>query len=408
MSRTKSLRLAARRLFPAFLATLFAFTLAAQLLPLAVTDASQVTTRSITMSTSATSAQATYTLTFTPATTEANASVAIDFCSDTPLPGSTCAFVAGSTVPAISATPTSTNAGSVVVVGAHTLALDTVTGGLTAGTAKTFVINATPGASLLNPSTAGSFYARIVTYSTAVGASSGSTTGYVPAATTGGTTSLGTLAVDTGGVALSTAANISITAKVYETLAFCVFQTACGTAPNLTLGDPTTQALSTTTAYDNNSAEYTLATNAGGGVSVSMTGTTLCRSTGANCLTGASQYTISALTTAHALTTGSEQFGMCADTTGATGGLAAQSPYADTANNCHSLGTGIYAGSSLFGFNDAASANGTNNAAGSLLLQSTGAVTSYTGTFAFLGDIAATTEAGIYTTSLNLSATGTF
>jgi hypothetical protein len=230
----------------------------------------------------------------------------------------------------------------------------------------------------------------------------------VPAATTGATTSLGTLAVDTGGVALSTAANIAITSKVFETLSFCVFQTACGTAPALTLGDPTTGALSTSNAYDNSAAQYTLATNAGTGVGVSMTGTTLCRSTGANCLTGASQYTISALTTAHALTTGSEQFGMCADTTGATGGLAAQSPYADTANNCHSLGTGIYAGSSLFGFNDAASANGTNNAAGSLLLQSTGAVTSYTGTFAFLGDIAATTEAGIYTTSLNLVATGTF
>jgi hypothetical protein len=281
---------------------------------------------------------------------------------------------------------------------------------LTAGTAKTFVINATPGASLLNPSTAGSFYARIVTYSTAVGASSGSTTGYVPAATTGGTTSLGTLAVDTGGVALSTAANISITAKVYETLAFCVFQTACGTAPNLTLGDPTTQALSTTTAYDNNSAEYTLATNAGGGVSVSMTGTTLCRSTGANCLTGASQYTISAIgNTAHALTTGSEQFGMCADTVGATGGLAAQPPYSDTANNCNSgLGTGTYSGSSLFAFNDVATAGGTNNAAGDQIMLSTGAVASYTGSFAFLADIAPSTEAGIYTTSLNLSATGTF
>jgi hypothetical protein len=404
------LRLAARRLFPAFFATLFAFTLAVQLLPLAVTDAGQVTTRSITMSTSATSAQATYTLTFTPATTEANASIAIDFCSDTPLPGSTCAFVAGSTVPAITATPTSTNAGSVVVVGAHTLALDTITGGLTAGTAKTFVINATPGTTLVNPSTVGSFYARIVTYSTAVGASSGSTTGYVPAATTGATTSLGTLAVDTGGVALSTAANISITAKVYETLAFCVFQTACGTAPNLTLGDPTTQALSTTTAYDNNSAEYTLATNAGGGVSVSMTGTTLCRSTGANCLTGASQYTISAIgNTAHALTTGSEQFGMCADTVGATGGLAAQPPYSDTANNCNSgLGTGTYSGSSLFAFNDVATTGGTNNAAGDQIMLSTGAVASYTGTFAFLGDIAPSTEAGIYTTSLNLSATGTF
>jgi len=231
----------------------------------------------------------------------------------------------------------------------------------------------------------------------------------VPAATTGAVTSLGTLAVDTGGVALSTAAEISITAKVYETLAFCVFQTACGTAPNLTLGDPTTQALSVSGAYDNNSSEYTLATNAGSGVNVSMTGTTLCRSSGANCLTGASQYTISAIgNTEHILTTGSEQFGMCVDTVGATGGLAAAVPYSDTANNCNSgLGTGTYAGSSLFGFNDSA-VGGTNSAAGDQLMSSTGAVASYTGTFAFLGDIAASTEAGIYTTSLDLAATGTF
>jgi hypothetical protein len=408
VSRTKPLRLATRRLLPAFFATLFVFTLAAQLLPLAITDAGQVTTRSITLSTSATSAQSTYTLTFTPATTEANASIAIDFCSDTPLPGATCAFVAGSTVPAITATPTSTNAGSVVVVGAHTLALDTITGGLTAGTAKTFVINATPGATFLNPSTAGSYYARIVTYSTAVGASSGSTTGYVPAATTGAATQLGSLAIDTGGVALSTTANIAVTSKVFETLAFCVFQTACGTAPNLTLGDPTTQALSTASAYDNNSAEYTLATNASSGVGISMTGTTLCRSVGANCLTGASQYTINAIgNTAAAKSVGSEQFGMCADTTGSAS-LNAAGPYTDPINNCHSLGSaGIYAGTSQFGFNDSAS-NGTNNAAGSQIMSSSGAVTSVTGSFAFLGDVAATTEAGIYTTSLNMVATGTF
>jgi hypothetical protein len=175
------------------------------------------------------------------------------------------------------------------------------------------------------------------------------------------------------------------------------------------LGDPTTGALSTANAYVNNNAQYTLGTNAGGGVGVTMTGTTLCRP-GGTCTTGANAFTISAIgNTAAAKSIGSEQFGMCADTTGATGGLAASVPYSDTINACHTgLTTGTYSGSSQFGFNDASSAGGTNNAAGSTLLTSTGAVSSYTGTFAFLGDIAATTEAGLYTTSLNLVATGTF
>jgi hypothetical protein len=211
---------------------------------------------------------------------------------------------------------------------------------------------------------------------------------------------------------LSTAANISITSKVFETLAFCVFQTSCGTAPALTLGDSVTGALSVSNAYVNNNAQYTLATNAGGGVSVTLTGTTLCRSsTPSNCNTGSpGVFTITGIgNTATAKSIGSEQFGMCIDTTGATGGLAALAPYTDPINSCHTgLSTGTYAGTSQFGFNDSTGAGGTNNVSGDQVMSSTGALATYTGTFAFLGDIAATTEAGLYTTSLNLVTTGTF
>jgi hypothetical protein len=128
-------------------------------------------------------------------------------------------------------------------------------------------------------------------------------------------------------------------------------------------------------------------------------------------VTGAQAFTISAIgNTAAVSAVGTEQFGMCVDTTGVVGTLAAVAPYNDaTANNCHTaISTGVYAGSSKFGFNDSASAGGTNNAAGSQIMASTADIPTYTGTFAFLGNIAATTEAGIYTTSLNLVATGTF
>ena len=100
---------------------------------------------------------------------------------------------------------------------------------------------------------------------------------------------------------------------------------------------------------------------------------------------------------------------MCVDSNSLPTGVSVASTYTDsTATKCHSLTTGTYSGSSTFGFNDSSSAGGTNNAAGSQVISSTGAIASYTGTFAFLGNISVTTVAGIYTTSLNMVATGTF
>src|SRR6185436_12235167 len=77
-----------------------------------------------------------------------------------------------------------------------------------------------------NPSGTGSFYARIHTYTTTGGATAhdeDAATGYG----------------DYGGIALSTAAVISITARVQETLSFCVYEGggACGVnAPTITIG----------------------------------------------------------------------------------------------------------------------------------------------------------------------------
>ena len=392
-NRIKSLKVVSQRLFPLFFAILFVFTLAAQLLPEAA-DAAQVTSRSITMSTSAASTAATYKLTFTPVTTSQE--LIIDFCANDPLVGDTCTFAAG-TVPTI-ASPVS-NVGTASSVGSgspvHTIKVT----GLTMTGGSPFTINFTSG--ITNPTTNTSFYARILTYGT------GNAAGYTPANTSGNAPTSGTF-VDYGGSALSTASNVSITSKVFETLSFCVYTGSCGTAPALILGDPTTGALSVISAYINSNTQYNIATNAGSGVSVTMTGTTLCRP-GGTCSTGANAFTISAIgTTPTALSVGTEQFGMCADVTGSAA-LTVAAKYTDSINNCHSLSTGTYAGSSKFGFDDGAGADGTNNASGSQVLSSSGAVPSYVGgSLVFLGDIAATTEAGVYTTSLNLVATGTF
>ena len=411
VGRIKSLRLTVRRLLPGFFTALFVATLFAQLLPLAIAEANQITVRSIVMSTSAASAQAEYSLTFTPATTEATSSLVVDFCANDPLISDTCTFAAG-TVPTVSAGVTAST-GTAGVLGSgtpiHTISDDTIA--LAAGTPITINFDLTPSAHLTNPTTNVSFYARVITYSTSTGATSASTTGYVPSATSGTTPQEGTLAIDTGGIALSTTANITITSTVYETLSFCVFQTACGTTPSLILGSasPPTGALSTGSAYVNSNAQYTIATNAASGAAVWMTGSTLCRP-GGTCATGANAYTIKAIgNTALISGVGTEQFGMCVDTTGVTGTFAAIPPYKDTSvNNCHTgIATGTYAGSALFGFYDSA-VNGTNSPGGDEVMASTGVIASYTGTFAFLGNIAATTAAGIYSTSLNLVATGTF
>lgn len=394
VSRVQALQSSLGRSFGVIFVASFVAALVGGVLPGTV-NAGQVTSRSITMSSSAASASSvTYSVTFTPATSVTHPDVILDFCSNDPLIGDTCTATAGTDVPNFASAAAS--GWTVSTIGSNRgIKLTTSSASFTAGSPTTITVTG-----VTNPSATASFYGRILTYSTGGAGSQTSVnaSGYQ----------------DYGGVALSTAANISITSKVFETLSYCVFQSTCGTAPQLTLGDPTTGALSTTSAYVNNNAQYTIATNAAGGAAVVMRGTTLCRSsTPSDCNTGsASAFTISSVGGSEtASVVGNEQFGMCVDTTGSSGGLAAQSPYADSTstNNCHTgLSTGTYSGSSKFGFNDVTGNGGTNNASGSKILQSTGAIPSYTGTFAFLGNIAATTEAGIYTTSLNTVATGTF
>jgi len=377
-----------RRLLPSLAALILVAAVGAQLAPARADATAQVTSRKIALSTSSPAAtNVTYAVTFTPATSLAHPDVILDFCANGPLIGDACTSTAGTNTPNF--TGAAATGWTLSTIGSgRGVKLTTASVNFTAATPTTITITG-----VTNPSNTASFYGRILTYTTG-GASTN--TSVSPGSYT-----------DYGGVALSTTQNINITSTVYESLVFCVFQTACGTAPALTLGDPTTGALSTASAYINANAKYTIATNAGSGIGVSMTGTTLCRP-GGSCATGSSAYTINAIgSTAVALATGTEQFGMCADTTGATGSLAAVSPYLDSINACHGLSTGTYAGGSKFGFDDTAS-TGTASTAGDQVMASTGAIATYTGSLVFLGDIAPTTEAGLYSTALNLVASGTF
>lgn len=382
----------------------------------------QLSSRSITLGSSAVSTATTYKVQFT--TTQAATELIIDFCSNDPLPGDNCNFASNTTPTVASGTTTVASVsggatGTISFPGTGTPKHTIDVTGLTIPATSTYTITF---AGVTNPSatTPAGFYARILTYGT------GNSSGYAPANTTGGTTTTGTY-LDYGGIALAITTNVNIQAKVFETLEFCVFlsgpSAACGSAPTFTLGSSVTGALSTTTAYiasgsttSADGAEFSIATNAGGGIQIAMSGTTLCRNaTPANCVTATyPSNVISAIGPSPAASNpANSQFGMCVDDQGITGtGVAVPTTYDDTVGNCHSLTVGTdnaWSGTNLFGFNDSStSSGGTNYTGGSQILTSTGAINQSDGFMSFIANISATTTAGVYNTSLNLVATGTF
>lgn len=239
---------------------------------------------------------------------------------------------------------------------------------------------------ITNPTTAGTFFARIATYSD---------TGY-------------TTLVDNGTTASSTATQISITAKVQEALNFSVGVantvapgttcTAFSDSGALTIGDAT-NGLSATTAYDGHSY-FRISTNAINGTKVYYSADTL--KSGANSITamGTTQPTP---TTAVASSPGTSQFGLAIDSSDTQSGngysfssLSATAPYA--AGN----GTITSGGSALF-------ALAPSSVTTPVQIASTGnVITCDTGSVRYLANIATNTPPGIYTTSVNYIAVPTY
>ena len=395
-------------------------------------SAGQVGSRSITLGSSLPSTSGgtnvTYTVSFKPTASTTVGGIVVDFCADSPLIGSTTctyptAFTMGAT-PSVTITSgigtggtwvtTNSLQGGAAAGQTQTLLFTNTTAqSVTSGTPVVFTIN-----NVTNPSTLGGFYARILTFDT----SAHTTAQY----TASGTTRASSFAnmLDYGGIALSIVNVLTLNAKVFETLSFCVYAGAsCGsTPPVLTLGAPGTGALDTSNTYatqdtpgSSNGAYFDLATNAAGGVNVVMTGTTLCRQAG-SCGTGGLGTTISAIgsSVAAPATPGTaEQFGMCADVSSFSNVQAGASYTDGSANHCHgqTVTGNIYSAAvSQFGFNDSGSSGGTNNPGGSTVLTQSvpGAVSLNSGIFWFMANITANTEAGAYTTGLDYVATGTF
>ena len=359
--------------------------------------------RSITMSDSTPGATGVkYLVSIKPTTTEQE--LIVDFCSDTPIVGATCAY-SNATVPVVGSATSS--AGAITFPGSvnHTIRVTglTMTGGSTYTITFSNITNPTQSCA----STVCTFYARIITYAT------GNSSGYIPAASSGGTTTLGTYQ-DYGGAALSTVQVLSLTATVMESLTFCDSNatiTTCATtgAPTITLGHGTPNVL-TSTAVDGNYVYTQASTNAIGGVNVALktTSSTTCGGLSSN---GGGTCPIPSVNTggsapaATAITAGTAAVGLCVQP-GA--GVTATAPYNGTC-------TGTFA-TDTYGFNDSTSGSGAPawntvdlfSTYGSPIYSSAGALNAINNKLEFAATASATTPPAVYTANYVLVATGTF
>jgi hypothetical protein len=192
-------------------------------------SASQVTERKITLSSSKVGqTSVTYSVSFKPVSTSDIKGIVVDFCQNSPLVGVACTKTNGVTAVPTSGTVAVTHTGATgspvsfnAVVGttaqAGRLLLTHATGltPVTAGNTITFSFTATnPSGTSSTVGAAGTFYARIVTFT-----SDATATNYDSTAT--GANNPGTH-LDEGGIALSTAKQLTVNARVQEQLEFCV------------------------------------------------------------------------------------------------------------------------------------------------------------------------------------------
>jgi len=352
-------------------------------------SANPVSSRSIQMSTSSnagSSATTTYLLNFTIPTGSSMTTlrgIVIDFCSNSPIIGdTTCSGTVGTTVPTMSTT--GMVSGGVLTASGwtagtlnanRTYTLTNATG--VAVTAGSSVVTLTMSTAIQNPTTLGTFYARIYTYSATAGA-----TGYLVA-----NPDTGAVHVDDGGIALSTANQITVTAKVQESLTFCVYTAgsdcAGGTVAGISLGTSGVLVVYNAAYVGATTAKIGLASNASGGVIV--------RAKNPATLTSGA-FTITAQgnsCTADSTTTTVEQFGFRVSSVGAN----------------QSAATGIYGCSSG---QHAFHTTNLNSTYGDEILRTTGAQDESQSAIEFAAKAATTTEPGIYTSTFTYIATGTY
>jgi hypothetical protein len=359
-------------------AAVMVLTVVFAILPARADAYNQVSGRSILMGSSAVSAtNVAYQVNFTTVTNNQTVgSVVVEACGNSPIIGDTCTAPAGFsfnkaslTVNNVTGNITGLSVDSTSNSTTNRIVLTRSSGTVANGPVSFTLGNGTTNG-ITNPSTTGTFYARILVLTTTDGTISGGDEND---------------ATDAGGVAISTANQLHVTAKVQESLLFCVYTDVdCATGGNdVSLGDSNGVLASNSTTYTAN-ANFDVASNAVAGVSVRLKGDTLksgifsIDAAGASCA-------------ADPTSSSTEWFGLrmsVLDT-----GMVASAPY-----NC---ATGNH------GF-DTNTSTGTKSTFGQEIAHTSGASDILTNTIQFAAKSSLTTEAGVYTTTLTLIATATY
>lgn len=386
----------------------------------AVANGGQVQERSIKMSDSGPSGgtittgvgsgtNVTYRVTFKSSTSYTAKGFVVDFCAGTggtPFIGdATCAAPTDFTVGTTPTIDTATT-GGVNGVGSgwtaaslnsgQTFYMSNSTGtALTAGTAYTFAIEG-----VTNTSDLGTFYARLITYDDDTAPAS-----YTHSAP-------GTYQ-DYGGFALSTAEVIDVTAKVQETLTFCVSgptiaptgPTDCTdtTTPAIILGHGTNNTLDSS-AVDTNDIWSYVSTNALHGVTIRMHNSNAC---GGLSTDGGTTCNIPALNSGaaapSAFVANTAGFGMfCEDSIGGTGNsVDCDGAYRDGTHN--TFPTDVW-----YGMDSTSSGENVTATYGDTVSAATAPTNGSKNKYIFAATASDTTPAGIYKASLAMIATGSF
>lgn len=363
----------------------------------------------------------TYRLTFTPANTAQ--SMVIDFCSNDPIMNDTCTAPTGMNAGSATVSNVSGNLGGTgwtITPGTSQirLASDANTSHDIVG-ATTQIVNL---GAITNPSAVGTFYARIYTYAN-------NTFGAYSSAT-----NVGNNVVDYGGIALSTTNVITITARVQESLTFCVTSAdptswtttndcsdtqVSSNLPALILGHGSPTAVLDANTIDRGNVYSQLSTNATNGAVINMHNSNACAGLSADGGTTCSIPAInSGAATPSAMAAGTAAFGLFVSTsTLSTNGVGTISPTLAYNDGTHNATVDNYYGMD----NTTTAAQNTSpisvpstytgrvtDTLGSTVAYSTGPTYRVNTAYTFAATSALTTPAGIYTANLSLIATGTF
>jgi len=373
--------------------------------------AGQMSERQILMSNSQINTASSYTVSFKPTATTTIERIVVDFCEDSPIIGDDCSDPMDTMV-----FPT-TGTVSVLLNGANGINF-TVSG--TDGTEDEVILSAADGSGrtvtaansdvvsfvitgITNEiATPGSFYARIVTYETHNAAYADNNVGSY---------------IDAGGVALATTSDITINARVKETLVFCVGATLdyntitdCGTGwSNQTIDLGVLESATTATSpvdvigTDGNDHEgaFLLTTNAFYGADIYYTSANSLRVGETTCENGDTFSTDQCINadavTAAFPSAGTEKFGMLVNSFRDNEIPDGEGSWSWADTNGVTAGTPTYANGYGWDTDGQTLLGGTSSVVVNDVYQLT-----------FKANVAATTPSGFYSTSANFVAVGQF